>query len=55
MRASARGCIFQEQQLEKAGAQDAWKKGLVTVETCGETEARSMSGQPTSQVRWLQC
>lgn len=42
-----------EQQLEKAGGQDAWKHGLVTVETCGETEAWSLLGYSTSQVRWL--
>lgn len=44
---------FYEQQLEKAGGQDAWKKSLVAVETCGDTEAWGLLGYSTSQVRWL--
>jgi hypothetical protein len=44
---------FYEQQLDRAGALDAWKTNLVTVETCGETEAWAALGYSTPQVRWL--
>ena len=32
---------------------ETWKQRLVTVETCGETEAWGLLGYSTSQVRWL--
>lgn len=43
---------FYEQQLEKAGAVDAWKRTPVAVETCGEMSAWGLLGYDVAQVRW---
>lgn len=44
---------FYEQQLEKAGAFEAWKRAPVAVETCGEMSAWGVLGYDVAQVRWL--
>lgn len=44
---------FYEQQLEKAGALEAWRRAPVAVETCGEMSAWATLGYDVSQVRWL--
>jgi hypothetical protein len=44
---------FYEQQLEKAGAFDAWKQAPVAVETCGDMSGWGALGYDVAQVRWL--
>lgn len=42
-----------EQQLDAAGAGDAWRTAPVLLETCGDMQTWELSGYKPDQVRWI--